>query len=93
MRKFERYGEVKLNKNRIIKFNEKRKCNIGYVNTGYYLLNKNSFTDLPNTKFSFEKSFLEKSFLEKSFYGLKVTDYFIDYGVPEDYNKFVKYLK
>jgi D-glycero-alpha-D-manno-heptose 1-phosphate guanylyltransferase len=46
------------------------------------LLQKN----LPE-KFSFEKDYLEKYFAEGKMFGSEQDEYFIDIGIPEDYNR------
>ncbi|MDF2953381.1 MAG: NDP-sugar pyrophosphorylase [Thermodesulfobacterium sp.] len=94
MRHFDRYGSVKLDKNnRIIGFEEKKYYESGLINGGIYLLNKNFFMSFALEEFSFEKDFLEKYYNSYAFYGLEFRDYFIDIGIPEDYEKFKKYAK
>jgi len=89
MKQFDRYGIVKIdNDNRIVSFEEKRYYQFGFINGGIYLLNKDFFLsfDLVD-KFSFEKDFLEKYYKFYEFYGLPFDSYFIDIGVPEDYER------
>ncbi len=38
-------------------------------------------------KFSFEKDYLEKLYTERKMFGFVQDGYFIDIGIPEDYNK------
>ena len=86
---FERYGVVKTNiEDRIIGFEEKRKQAKGTINGGIYLLNKVRFSALsfPN-HYSFEKDYLESQFMNFSFYGFQSSEYFLDIGIPEDYEK------
>ena len=84
---FDRYGIVEINEeNSIVNFKEKQFCKKGNINGGTYLLNVRSFleTEWP-AKFSFEKDFLEtKKF---RLFGSVQDQYFIDIGIPEDYNK------
>jgi len=89
MSQFDRYGNVKIdNNNRIVSFEEKGYYESGLINGGIYLLNKDFFMDLDwKDKFSFEKDFLEKYYKFYEFYGLPFNSYFIDIGVPEDYEK------
>jgi D-glycero-alpha-D-manno-heptose 1-phosphate guanylyltransferase len=92
MRNFSRYGAVEIDKNYTIKaFNEKRYCEKGFINGGIYALNVKAFMNepLPDT-FSFEKDFLEKNVAIKKFYGLECEYYFIDIGIPEDYDRFIE---
>lgn len=86
---FDRYGVVNINKNeRITGFEEKRPHEKGLINGGVYLLNKFSFerVSLPQ-KFSFEQDFLEAYFNQLNMYGFIQNSYFIDIGVPEDYQR------
>jgi D-glycero-alpha-D-manno-heptose 1-phosphate guanylyltransferase len=85
---FERYGSVELKDNKITAFCEKRFMNKGLINAGAYIAKRNIFKDLNiPKKFSFEQDYLEKRVKEGYFYGYKTNGYFIDIGVPEDYNK------
>jgi len=62
--------------------------NFGYINGGIYVLNKKIFDtiSLPS-KFSFETDLMEKFYKSYQFYGLQFDEYFIDIGIPEDYEK------
>ncbi|MGC9103177.1 MAG: nucleotidyltransferase family protein, partial [Desulfurella sp.] len=64
------------------------------INGGVYIINKRLFEliDLPE-KFSFEKDLLELYYKKQSFYGKNFNEYFIDIGVPEDYEKFKQEIK
>ena len=89
MNNFDRYGVVELNNdNLIISFKEKQFYEKGLINGGVYLLNTKSFLNrnLP-VKFSFEKDYLEKFVIERKMYGLIQNEYFIDIGIPEDYER------
>jgi len=65
----------------------------GYINGGIYVLNKDIFDtiNLPS-KFSFETDLLEKFYESYQFYGLPFDEYFVDIGIPEDYEKAKKDL-
>ena len=92
MRNFSRYGSVEIDKNFAIKaFHEKTYCEKGFINGGVYALRVNSFMNeaLPDI-FSFEKDFLEINTGKKKFYGLECEYYFIDIGIPEDYDRFIR---
>ncbi len=86
----DRYGTVTLDENhRIIGFEEKGKqTGPGLINGGIYLIDKNFFTtmDFPD-KFSIEKDCFEKMYNFFPFYGLVSKQYFLDIGIPEDYQK------
>jgi D-glycero-alpha-D-manno-heptose 1-phosphate guanylyltransferase len=92
MKHFDRYGSVKLDENKkIIGFEEKKYHESGLINGGIYLLNKDFFMSFDlGEKFSFEKDFLEKYYNSYAFYGLEFESYFIDIGIPEDYENFKK---
>jgi D-glycero-alpha-D-manno-heptose 1-phosphate guanylyltransferase len=89
MQDFERYGVVEMDDNgKIISFREKQFYAEGLINGGCYLLNKTSFVNRKlSEKFSFEKDYLERFAAEGKFYGDEQKGYFIDIGIPEDFNK------
>lgn len=86
---FDRYGSVELDgKGRVVSFNEKTYCKKGLINGGVYLINKNVFSsfDLPE-KFSFEKDIMEAHIHDMEIYGCDFDNYFIDIGIPSDFEK------
>ena len=89
MEKPYRYGTVELNNNMVIKFKEKDKIESGLINTGVYLINPSIFKNELPIKFSFEQEILEK---ENNIHGFIYDDYFVDIGIPEDYQKAKKEL-
>ena len=94
MQNFERYGVVEIDdENCILSFKEKQFYEEGLINGGVYALNKNKFLEeeLPE-KFSFEKDYLEKMYTEHKMYGIVQDTYFIDIGIPEDYERAAKEL-
>ncbi len=88
MQKFDRYGTVELEGDRIIHFNEKKYCEEGLINAGVYISRRSIFNelDLPE-KFSMEKEVFEAETDTLKIMGFPFTDYFIDIGIPEDYEK------
>ncbi|MDR1763306.1 MAG: HAD-IIIA family hydrolase, partial [Dysgonamonadaceae bacterium] len=87
MQNFERYGRVEIdNQNRIVRFAEKQHCIEGLINAGVYVINRDVLTALPE-KFSIEKDFFEKNVETGSLSGFQTDGYFIDIGIPEDYEK------
>jgi D-glycero-alpha-D-manno-heptose 1-phosphate guanylyltransferase len=90
---FDRYGTVDIfaNSGIVKRFNEKRKVNKGYINTGTYCLNKSIFEryGMPE-KYSFETDFLQARINELKSYAFKTNGYFIDIGVQDDYQRFQK---
>ncbi len=89
MSNFERYGVVKLNPlKRVVGFEEKQFQAEGNINGGVYILNKKSLSPYSTAEtYSFEKKFLEIKFNELYFNGFISNNYFIDIGVPVDYDK------
>ena len=86
---FDRYGTVQMDAtNRLTKFEEKKLVEKGLINGGIYFFDKQLWNkvDVPQ-KFSFEKDVLEKYVADLRFGGDVFNGYFIDIGIPEDYNK------
>lgn len=89
MHDFNRYGVVELNNDKsIASFKEKQQYESGLINGGVYALNVAGFLQeaLPN-KFSFEKDYLEQYFNKRTMYGDVQNVYFIDIGIPEDFER------
>ena len=85
-----RYGSVTIDEEgRITQFTEKRNTSgAGLINGGIYLINKSMMDrHLFPTKFSFEKDLMEKYVNEEPFFAMPSDAYFIDIGIPEDYNR------
>ncbi len=84
-----RYGIVTINDRlRITGFSEKQPGSAGLINAGIYIANNHIEQYFPHKKaFSFEKEFLETQLHRLSFGGLVSDSYFIDIGVPEDYQR------
>ncbi|MCL2028462.1 MAG: nucleotidyltransferase family protein [Bacteroidales bacterium] len=86
MHNFNRYGTVVLEQKRIIKFEEKKPLNEGFINVGVTLINTDIVKKLaPSQKFSFEKDILETHTTALNLFAFETSEYFIDIGVPEDY--------
>lgn len=87
MKDFSRYGVVEINPtNRILHFLEKQYRDSGLINGGVYLVNKEEINKLPDT-FSIEKDFFEVKVASDILSGFVSNGYFIDIGIPEDYEK------
>ncbi len=86
---FDRYGTVQTNDdNRITNFVEKKYIEQGLINGGVYFFDKKVFDKIETgEKFSLEKDVLEKQVKHLKFYGKVFGGYFIDIGIPEDYQK------
>jgi D-glycero-alpha-D-manno-heptose 1-phosphate guanylyltransferase len=89
MLNFDRYGVVETNADNLVdNFKEKQYYQKGNINGGIYLLNKDKFLDEAFlSKFSFEKDYLEKFCKVRRISGQIQDEYFIDIGIPEDYNR------
>jgi len=82
-----RYGNVKINKNKIIASFEEKCDNPGpgWINAGIYLLRKSLIASMPAGKFySLERDFFPK-LTGKGLYGFCTEGRFIDIGTPEAY--------
>jgi D-glycero-alpha-D-manno-heptose 1-phosphate guanylyltransferase len=89
MTKFDRYGVVELDSHCLIKsFKEKKFYESGLINGGVYALHAHKFLDekLPE-KFSFETDYLEKFYEKRRMFGVVQDEYFIDIGIPEDFDR------
>ncbi len=89
MQQFDRYGVVELNGDQSVKnFKEKQYYETGLINGGVYALQVNTLLSesLPE-KFSFEKDYLETFYAQRPMFGIIQDAYFIDIGIPADYEK------
>lgn len=95
MAEADRYGLVNLNDESMITgFEEKRSGSSGLINGGVYCVFKPSFLSIPfEQKFSFEKDYLEKFINERQMAGFIQDNYFIDIGIPEDYERAQREMK
>jgi D-glycero-alpha-D-manno-heptose 1-phosphate guanylyltransferase len=85
----DRYGTVLLEKNHIVRFQEKQSgLSTGLINGGIYWVDK-SFTELmpKSEKFSFEEEVLQVQVAQNELNGYIATGLFIDIGIPEDYER------
>lgn len=89
MRRFDRYGAVIVSSDsRVLSFQEKRMCESGLINGGVYVARTNLWDPYElSARFSFER-FLENPGAQKlNMYGFPSEGYFIDIGIPEDYER------
>lgn len=88
MNNIQRYGSIEINEKAIItNFKEKQFFNKAFINGGIYVLKKDIFDRYDKDIFSFE-NFLENNFKDLNAKGIVFNDsYFIDIGIPEDYEK------
>lgn len=90
MANFDRYGNVKIDSvnNQILRFEEKQPCAKGLINGGVYAINtcEPLFEGLAD-KFSYEREVLTRQCELGKLYGVKQNGYFIDIGIPSDYER------
>ncbi len=89
MYQFDRYGVVNIGATGVVvSFEEKKFREEGLINGGVYIIDQRFLhaKHLPH-KFSFEKDYLEEFADEHKFYGHISDGYFIDIGIPEDYER------
>ena len=91
----ERYGRVNINEENLIEeFSEKNNSKgTGYINAGFYKLDKNNFENWNGNPFSIEKDLFPKLVNDKKLKCLIMPDKFIDIGVPDDYYTFCEWQK
>ena len=90
MHEFERYGRVIINNvdKKIVEFKEKEYCKQGLINGGVYAINRlEPIFDGLIDKFSFETAVLEPQCKLGKLFGVVQNGYFIDIGIPEDYQR------
>lgn len=85
---FDRYGCVESNDDNLVTaFTEKGYRESGNINGGIYLASKDIFDDYTlDEKFSFEE-FMQENFKTLKAFVKVFENYFIDIGIPEDYEK------
>jgi len=92
-RDFFRYGTVELDVCKVIGFKEKQPVSSGLINGGVYITSTSVFNNYPlPERFSFETDFLEKYLDGLKICAMRSTEYFIDIGIPADYEKACKDL-
>lgn len=83
-----RYGAVQVQDDIVVGFNEKGLSGPGHINAGIYVLPPNIFSRYNLTgKFSFENDLLEAHCSELRPHAHLVDGYFIDIGIPADYDR------
>jgi D-glycero-alpha-D-manno-heptose 1-phosphate guanylyltransferase len=85
----DRYGLVAIDEDqKIIAFKEKKTGSSGLINGGIYALRSDLFDqmNMPE-KFSFEQDFVEPNLKKLAINGIIADAYFIDIGIPSDYEK------
>jgi D-glycero-alpha-D-manno-heptose 1-phosphate guanylyltransferase len=89
MQNFDRFGTVQMNAdNQITAFEEKKPYDRGLINGGIYVIYKKSYLSLElGDVFSFENDYLQTHLNKHFYYGVPSEKYFIDIGIPADYEK------
>ncbi len=84
-----RYGAVEAEDNVLTAFKEKgEKKGSGYINSGVYLIRRKYFLEnTPQGNFSMETEFLEPTSKLGVIHTFPSNDYFIDIGIPSDYER------
>ena len=84
-----RFGRVKVSTDRVItNFLEKSTTGAGWINGGIYMLNRRLFSDFQMpARFSFEKDLVEPNISRIRPLAFQSDAYFIDMGIPEDYER------
>ena len=90
-----RYGEVKINSNKIISFGSKTSNKqSGYINAGCYIFHKDIFNEIDlNESFSIENDFFPSAIIKNTYQFYIYNKLFIDIGIPTDFNKAQTILK
>lgn len=85
---FDRYGVVTFEDEKVTGFKDKEYCKKAWINGGVYALKTDIFSTLPfEEKFSFETDFMESYFERLAFFVFLSRSYFIDIGIPEDFER------
>lgn len=88
MEAFDRYGAVEIEKQVVTGFGEKKYHKNGLINGGVYALSVAPFLQKSfPVNFSFERDYLERNYRNGRFLAIVSDAYFIDIGVPEDYQQ------
>lgn len=90
-----RYGAVVIDdSNYIIKFDEKMNSNsAGWINAGISHLNYEIFLSWDGSNCSLEKDYFPKLAGKRMLHSVTIDQNFIDIGIPEDYDRFCKWIE
>jgi D-glycero-alpha-D-manno-heptose 1-phosphate guanylyltransferase len=90
----ERYGKMRLSYDfkRVEGFEEKGLAGPGIINAGCYVIPVNFLSNYPDEVFSYEENILPNTVTKETVDFLLAKDYFIDIGIPSDYNNFINYI-
>lgn len=84
-----RFGRVEVSADgEVTSFQEKTAGGPGWINGGVYMLNRDLFSDFPMAeRFSFEQDLVEPNIGRIKPRAYQSNAYFIDMGIPEDYER------
>ena len=88
-----RFGELKLKKNKLIKFDEKPQLTSGWINGGFFVLNKNFFNFLNNKNVMLEREPIQKLIKKKNLMSFKHNGFWMCMDTPRDKKVLEKVLK
>jgi D-glycero-alpha-D-manno-heptose 1-phosphate guanylyltransferase len=90
-----RYGQVQFdNRYRVTAFTEKNTMDTpGWINAGIYQLNADMFKNWDGKRFSLERQLFPALAESGELRAVVTTHDFIDIGVPDDYNRFCRWLE
>jgi len=81
-----KFGKVEISDDLVTKFCGKNIVGSGYINVGFYFLNKNQFLGFePNKRFSFEEDFLPKKIGNIAMHAHETDADLIDIGTPHGF--------
>tara|TARA_A100001234_G_scaffold204184_1_gene198900 strand:- start:65 stop:766 length:702 start_codon:yes stop_codon:yes gene_type:complete len=88
-----RFGEVKIKKNLVMNFEEKPQTKKGWINGGFFILNKKIFNYFSNKNEMFEKSPIKKLTKNKQLIGFKHFNFWHCMDTPRDKEYLQKLIK
>jgi D-glycero-alpha-D-manno-heptose 1-phosphate guanylyltransferase len=83
---------MKNEKGGILNFVEKGIKSSGFINGGYFIINKSIFNSVESKKFMFN-DFIIENINKYKIGSIPFDDYFIDIGTPNDYAEAQNYFK
>ena len=89
MKDFDRYATVQIDETGRIKgYKENQPTASGTISGGIYVIDRSVFENKDlGDKFSFETDIMESTYQELPFFGFSFDTYFIDVGIPQDYER------
>ena len=88
-----RFGELKLNYNELVKFDEKPQLTNGWINGGFFVLNYKLFKFLTNKNVMFEREPIQKLVKHKNFMAYKHEGFWMCVDTSRDKVVLEKVLK